>query len=183
MSNRDMVKFGELALRRSPTSFDEESNDGDGPNGFSTIDLNGAHSPVSLSSVNGVDITNNMNGSLSTYTSFGEAIAHGSPKIYPQASSSSNTNQNQAEIKKSLESNSFSNEIPSPISMLSSTSIGEASNILATKTASTIETIKQWSKSAYKCTRQIVSEKLGKSSRTIDTELELTIEVKKVIDL
>ena len=40
----------------------------------------------------------------------------------------------------------------------------------------TLETIKQWSKSAYKCTKQIVSEKLGKTQRTIDPELEATIE-------
>ena len=172
-----MVKFGELALRRSPTSFDEESNDGDIPNGFSNIDLNGAHSPHSLSSVNDVDMANNMNGSISTYTSFGEAIANGSPKTYPQISNLSNANSNQGEVKKSVESNSLSDRMPSPTSMLSSASIGEASNILATRTASTIETIKQWSKSAYKCTRQIVSEKLGKSSRTIDPELELIIEV------
>jgi hypothetical protein len=59
--------------------------------------------------------------------------------------------------------------------MLSSAS--EVSVKIAQKTASTFETLKQWSKSAYKCTRQIVSEKLGKSSRTVDPELESQIEV------
>ena len=47
---------------------------------------------------------------------------------------------------------------------------------LALRTVNTLETIKQWSKSAYKCTKQIVSEKLGKTQRTFDPELEATIE-------
>lgn len=41
---------------------------------------------------------------------------------------------------------------------------------------SKIDTIKQWSISTYKCTRQIISEKLGKTSRTVDPELEGQIE-------
>lgn len=41
---------------------------------------------------------------------------------------------------------------------------------------SKIDTIKQWSISTYKCTRQIISERLGKTSRTIDPELEAQIE-------
>lgn len=64
----------------------------------------------------------------------------------------------------------------SPTSMLSTAS--EASAKLATKTASTLESFRLWGKSAYKCTRQIVSEKLGKTSRTIDPELDVIIEVK-----
>ena len=187
MSN-EMAKFGQLTLRRSPTSLDEESNDGDLAEnaGFSTIDLNGAHTPVSLNSVN--DLAHNANGSINTYTSFGEAIAHGSPNTYipqiPRSPINTNTNNNNIymnpanETKKSTESINFSSVggLPSsPTSVLSTAS--EASTRLVSKTASTIETIKQWSRSAYKCTRQIVSEKLGKSSRTIDPELELTIEV------
>ena len=57
------------------------------------------------------------------------------------------------------------------------TSATEASSKLASKTVSTIETLKLWSKSAYKCTKQLVSEKLGKSSRTVDPELEASIDV------
>ena len=63
----------------------------------------------------------------------------------------------------------------SPTSILSSAS--DVSLKIASKTASTLESFKLWGKSAYKCTRQIVSEKLGKSSRTIDPELDVTIEV------
>lgn len=42
--------------------------------------------------------------------------------------------------------------------------------------ASKIDTIKNWSISTYKCTRQLMLEKLGKSTRTIDSELEAQIE-------
>ena len=65
----------------------------------------------------------------------------------------------------------------SPTSMLSTAS--EASAKFATKTASTLESFRLWGKSAYKCTRQIVSERLGKTSRTIDPELDVIIEVNK----
>ncbi|CAF1258096.1 unnamed protein product, partial [Didymodactylos carnosus] len=47
---------------------------------------------------------------------------------------------------------------------------------LLTRTASTIETLKQWSKTTFKCTKQVINEKLGKSSRTVDEELEQQIE-------
>ncbi|XP_061399576.1 arfaptin-2 [Musca vetustissima] len=42
--------------------------------------------------------------------------------------------------------------------------------------ASKIDSIKNWSISTYKCTRQIMLEKLGKSQRTVDSELEAHIE-------
>ncbi|KAF5283410.1 hypothetical protein FQA39_LY04786 [Lamprigera yunnana] len=44
------------------------------------------------------------------------------------------------------------------------------------KTSSRIENLKNWSISTYKCTKQLMFEKLGKSSRTVDTELEAQIE-------
>lgn len=53
---------------------------------------------------------------------------------------------------------------------------GEVSSRLAHKTLHTLEHIRLWSKSAYKCTRQIVSEKLGKSNRTVDPDIETAIE-------
>ncbi|XP_041983102.1 arfaptin-2 [Aricia agestis] len=40
-----------------------------------------------------------------------------------------------------------------------------------------IESIKNWGVSTYKCTKQLLYEKLGKSSRTVDTELEAQIEM------
>lgn len=44
------------------------------------------------------------------------------------------------------------------------------------KTSSRIENLKNWSISTYKCTKQLMFEKLGKSSRTVDSELESQIE-------
>lgn len=44
-------------------------------------------------------------------------------------------------------------------------------------TVAKIEHLKNWSISTYKCTKQMISEKLGKSSRTVDTELESQIEL------
>lgn len=44
-------------------------------------------------------------------------------------------------------------------------------------TVAKIEHLKNWSISTYKCTKQIISEKLGKSSRTVDTELESQIDL------
>ncbi|XP_021960901.1 arfaptin-2 isoform X2 [Folsomia candida] len=42
--------------------------------------------------------------------------------------------------------------------------------------SSKIETIKNWSISTYKCTKQMMFERMGKSSRTVDSELESRIE-------
>lgn len=39
-----------------------------------------------------------------------------------------------------------------------------------------METLRAWSVNTYKCTRQLLSEKLGKGSRTVDLELESQIE-------
>lgn len=43
-------------------------------------------------------------------------------------------------------------------------------------TASRIDSIKNWSICTYKCTRQMMLEKMGRSHRTIDIELETRIE-------
>ncbi|XP_040003359.1 arfaptin-1 isoform X2 [Xiphias gladius] len=40
-----------------------------------------------------------------------------------------------------------------------------------------LDLVRKWSINAYKCTRQILSEKLGRGSRTVDLELEAQIEV------
>ena len=39
-----------------------------------------------------------------------------------------------------------------------------------------LETIKDWSINTFKCTKQLISERLGKSQRTVDVELEAQIE-------
>ncbi|CAK6972378.1 arfaptin-1 isoform X3 [Scomber scombrus] len=40
-----------------------------------------------------------------------------------------------------------------------------------------LDLVRKWSINAYKCTRQILSEKLGRGSRTVDLELEAQIDV------
>ncbi|KAJ4929657.1 hypothetical protein JOQ06_018680 [Pogonophryne albipinna] len=40
-----------------------------------------------------------------------------------------------------------------------------------------IETVKKWSLNTYKCTKQMISERFGRGSRTVDLELEAQIEV------
>ncbi|XP_070683842.1 arfaptin-1 isoform X3 [Pempheris klunzingeri] len=40
-----------------------------------------------------------------------------------------------------------------------------------------LDLVRKWSINTYKCTRQILSEKLGRGSRTVDMELEAQIEV------
>ena len=47
---------------------------------------------------------------------------------------------------------------------------------LASPTASKLDTIKSWTINTYKYTRQMVSERLGKGTRTVDPELEAQIE-------
>lgn len=54
---------------------------------------------------------------------------------------------------------------------------GGGSNDFLKNGASKIDTIKNWSISTYKCTRQLMMERLGKSSRTVDSELEAHIEL------
>ncbi|XP_068259007.1 arfaptin-1 isoform X1 [Nyctibius grandis] len=40
-----------------------------------------------------------------------------------------------------------------------------------------LELVRKWSLNTYKCTRQIISEKLGRGSRTVDLELEARIDI------
>lgn len=53
---------------------------------------------------------------------------------------------------------------------------GSATSEFLKNGASKIDSIKHWSISTYKCTRQLMLEKLGKTTRTVDTELETQIE-------
>nr|XP_037868025.1 arfaptin-2 isoform X2 [Bombyx mori] len=55
---------------------------------------------------------------------------------------------------------------------------GSAGTSTLLRTGSTkLESIRNWGVSTYKCTKQLLYEKLGKSSRTVDTELEAQIEM------
>ncbi|CAH2243844.1 jg15146 [Pararge aegeria aegeria] len=53
----------------------------------------------------------------------------------------------------------------------------QGSSTLLRAGSTKLESIKNWSVSTYKCTKQLLYEKLGKSSRTVDTELEAQIEM------
>lgn len=44
---------------------------------------------------------------------------------------------------------------------------------------SKLDTIKHWSVNTFKCTKQLISEKFGKGSKTVDLELESQIETLK----
>ena len=54
---------------------------------------------------------------------------------------------------------------------------GLTGGLLAANSLSKMDAIRNWSINTYKCTRQLLSEKLGKGSRTVDLELEAQIEV------
>jgi hypothetical protein len=173
---------------------------------FSTIDLNGDLNGSSSPTTNQNDrldfnkqpsINSNFttNSSLG-YTSFGEAFTDSNAghcnngvirsstatqyKISNNNTTTMLTNDinldgNASSLLSDLNNNNTSVFGSSGVSMLSTA--GDASTKLALRTFSTIELLKQWSKSAYKCTRQIVNEKLGKSNRTVDPELDASIEV------
>jgi len=70
-------------------------------------------------------------------------------------------------LEPSLSSSVHSNDI------INSSSIITA-NLSAKHTP--IDALKEWSLSTYKCTKQLLNEKLGKCSRTVDSELEIEIE-------
>ncbi|XP_076051981.1 arfaptin-2-like isoform X8 [Oratosquilla oratoria] len=64
----------------------------------------------------------------------------------------------------------------SPVPLTSPGSGSENGSAVVRPPQSKMDTIKTWSIATYKCTRQLISEKLGKSSRTVDSELEGQIE-------
>lgn len=175
----------------------------DNINGFSTIDLNGTQNTMPPSQSFNEANYKSIDGSGDDlgYTSFDKAATHqlnnsksnnnNNNKHFHSSdisdshrrmqfdspmNSSPNTNGNGLLNGSTSSSGGGFSSMSSPTSMMSTA--GEVSTKLALRTASTIENLKQWSKSAYKCTRQIVSEKLGKCSRTVDPEIENAIEVR-----
>ncbi|KAG0715499.1 Arfaptin-2 [Chionoecetes opilio] len=72
--------------------------------------------------------------------------------------------------------NSANSPAMSPVPLATPTTPGSENGALVRSGSSKMETIKTWSISTYKCTKQLLSEKLGKSSRTVDAELECQIE-------
>lgn len=64
-------------------------------------------------------------------------------------------------------SNTLSNSSSSP-AILTPSSPTESNEATILKTSSRIENLKNWSISTYKCTKQLMFEKLGKTARTHD---------------
>jgi hypothetical protein len=147
MSN--IMSFADLKSdeESSPTNNDPYNST---INGFSTIDLN-----IHLNDDSSINTSSNQTNS-SGYTSFDQPF-----------NATANT---ATTIKPALVSPKHSSSLTS-----GNIDLAQTGTKIAVKTANTIENIKQWSKSAYKCTRQIISERLGKTSRTIDPELEADI--------
>lgn len=66
---------------------------------------------------------------------------------------------------------------PGQIDQNTQSHTGANAAIVRPSTAQKIDHLKKWSISTYKCTRQYLSEKFGKGTKTVDTELETQIQV------
>ncbi|OTF75640.1 arfaptin-2-like protein [Euroglyphus maynei] len=60
--------------------------------------------------------------------------------------------------------------------MIQSSAIITAANSYGPNKNTPMDALKEWSLSTYKCTKQLINEKLGKCSRTVDADLEIEIE-------
>lgn len=60
--------------------------------------------------------------------------------------------------------------------MIQSSAIITAANSCGSNKHTPMDALKEWSMSTYKCTKQLINEKLGKCSRTVDADLEIEIE-------
>lgn len=111
-------------------------------------------------------------GSYTTVAQLPVVVAetHQAPGIFPRSTSMPLPNSSAGETQLSY---SASNIMANQQLLGGLNSNSEVKSATVTK----IEHLKNWSISTYKCTRQLISEKLGKSSRTVDTELESQIEL------
>ncbi|CAF1021864.1 unnamed protein product [Adineta steineri] len=158
---------GETNLNNSADSHQEESKN------FSSIDLDQQSTPPSSSS--------QLQKQHSSYVSLTDAATF--------HTDSNVTTNNTARIPISSASQDFpshysTNTTIDTSSILSDKriSIPDMSKISASSAAAvaavgpTIDKLKQWGLSTYKCTKQTLYEKLGKTIRTVDVELESQIE-------
>lgn len=72
-------------------------------------------------------------------------------------------------LEPSLSTNLHSNDIISSSSLITAPNLNHNHHSYR---ATPIDALKEWSVSTYKCTKQLLNEKLGKVTRTVDTELE-----------
>jgi hypothetical protein len=182
------ARFGELSIRTA-SSLDDDNIEGD--ERFSTIDLSGSQNgEINKIDFNHTDEGNDsmLNGSMNGYTSFGESQntnympqKNANFPLTPNSSTNAASNSTTYDHLhgSSYPSDSVSNQnlkFHSAPKISANYAVPEATKIGIKATQNgPLETFKEWSKSAYKCTKQIVSEKLGKTQRTIDPELEATI--------
>lgn len=96
-------------------------------------------------------------------------------KDTPPVNVTENNVANTAETARSFKSNSGPSSVGSTSPQSTPTTPNDDSTVIKTG-ASRIENIRNWSISTYKCTKQLMFEKLGKTSRTVDAELESQIE-------
>lgn len=169
----ETIKFSELTIHD-----ENEASICEIPNGFSTIDLNGTQAQDTNISTNEIDLG---------YTSFGIGERNQNSTLNGDSESNfsgpGSPNRSLPKPKSNI-ANYNINVNPSkiiPQNLPNSNSVLASAGEVSSKFTSTFESFKQWSKSAYKCTRQIVSEKLGKTSKTVDPELDSQIEVKLIL--
>lgn len=80
-------------------------------------------------------------------------------------------------LKSSSNNSTPSSQVQTPATVSATPFGSNGQNEFLKNGASKIDTIKNWSISTYKCTRQLMMERLGKSTRTVDSDLEAQIEL------
>jgi hypothetical protein len=135
-----------------------------GLNNFSNIDLDQQQQQQHSSYVSLTDAATFRTDSTTTNNNAARVPSSISQDL--PASNSSNTILNTSSIP-------FDRRISIPdMSKLSASSAAAVAAV-----GPTIDKLKQWGRSTYKCTKQTIFEKLGKTTRTIDVELDNQIEV------
>jgi hypothetical protein len=134
-----------------------------------------------LNNFSNIDLDQQQQQQHSSYVSLTDAATF--------RTDSTTTNNNTARVPSSssqdLVPNNSSNIIINTSSIPSDRriSIPDMSKLSASSAAAvaavgpTIDKLKQWGRSTYKCTKQTIFEKLGKTTRTVDVELDTQIEV------
>lgn len=140
--------------------------------------LHGDHQSLQESQLQKPDchtsLLENQNSSFSAVAQLPVVVAetHQAPTLFPRSVSMPLPNNNNVGAVQTSMSDSLSTAgAEQHLTGLNSNSE------MRSATVAKIEHIKNWSISTYKCTKQMISEKLGKSSRTVDTELESQIDL------
>lgn len=145
-------------------SFDNHQQ---GSNHFSSIDLD--QQPTT---------TPQSQSQHSAYVSLTDAATFRTePPITSNSAARIPTSSSQDLSTKNSMSNSSTVPIDRRISIPDMSKISASSAAAVAAVGPTIDKLKQWGRSTYKCTKQTIYEKLGKTSRTVDVELDSQVEV------